>query len=102
MLGLLDGLGVTSFGKPGDPFDPALHEAVLSDTSPEVTVPTTTTVLRPGFRRGDRVLRTAMVGVSEPETPAAPAAAAGPEVVDAEVVDTAADADQPGSGPAAG
>ncbi|MCZ2823379.1 MULTISPECIES: nucleotide exchange factor GrpE [unclassified Modestobacter] len=103
VLGLLDGLGVTSFGKPGDPFDPALHEAVLHDTSTEVTEPTATTVLRPGFRRGDRVLRTAMVGVTEPEAPATPAAAAGaPEVVDAEVVDTAADAEQPGSGPAAG
>ena len=70
VLGLLDGLGVTAFGVAGDPFDPALHEAVLHDTSPEVGVPTATTVLRPGFRRGDRVLRTAMVGVSDPETPA--------------------------------
>jgi molecular chaperone GrpE len=76
VLGLLDGLGVESFGKAGDPFDPSLHEAVLHDSSPEVTVPTATTVLRPGFRRGDRVLRTAMVGVSEPENP--PAAAAEP------------------------
>jgi molecular chaperone GrpE len=75
VLGLLDGLGVEAFGKPGDPFDPSLHEAVLHDSSPEVDVPTATTVLRPGFRRGDRVLRTAMVGVSEPETPAP---AAGP------------------------
>ncbi|MQA32933.1 nucleotide exchange factor GrpE [Modestobacter roseus] len=74
VLGLLDGLGVESFGKPGDPFDPALHEAVLHDTSPEVTEPTATTVLRPGFRRGDRVLRTAMVGVTEPESPAPVAA----------------------------
>ena len=74
VLGLLDGLGVESFGKPGDPFDPSLHEAVLHDSSPEVNVPTATTVLRPGFRRGDRVLRTAMVGVTDPEAPAAPAA----------------------------
>jgi molecular chaperone GrpE len=70
VLGLLDGLGVTTFGTPGDPFDPALHEAVLHDTSAEVQVPTATTVLRPGFRRGERVLRTAMVGVSDPENPA--------------------------------
>ncbi|SOD94515.1 nucleotide exchange factor GrpE [Blastococcus haudaquaticus] len=70
VLGLLDGLGVESFGVAGDPFDPSLHEAVLHDTSPDVGVPTATTVLRQGFRRGDRVLRTAMVGVSEPESPA--------------------------------
>jgi molecular chaperone GrpE len=35
-----------------------------------VSVPTATTVLRQGFRRGDRVLRTAMVAVTDPESPA--------------------------------
>ena len=72
VLGLVDGLGVTAFGQAGDVFDPALHEAVMHDTSSEVTVPTTTTVLRQGFRRGDRVLRTAMVAVTDPESPVAP------------------------------
>jgi len=70
VLGLLDGLGVTAFGVAGDPFDPSLHEAVIHDTSSEVSVPTATTVLRPGFRRGDRILRTAMVAVTDPEHPA--------------------------------
>jgi molecular chaperone GrpE len=70
ILGLLEGLGVEAFGKAGDPFDPALHEAVIHDTSADVSVPTATTVLRQGYRRGDRVLRTAMVAVSDPETPA--------------------------------
>ncbi|RZU33488.1 nucleotide exchange factor GrpE [Blastococcus saxobsidens] len=73
ILGLLDGLGVEAFGKAGDEFDPALHEAVMHDTSAEVQVPTATTVLRQGFRRGDRVLRTAMVAVTEPENPVPPA-----------------------------
>jgi molecular chaperone GrpE len=72
VLGLLDGLGVVAFGTAGDPFDPSLHEAVMHDTSSEVGVPTATTVLRQGFRRGDRVLRTAMVAVTDPESPAAP------------------------------
>ncbi|MGZ4506648.1 MAG: nucleotide exchange factor GrpE [Blastococcus sp.] len=74
VLGLLDGLGVAAFGIAGDPFDPALHEAVIHDTSAEVDVPTATTVLRQGYRRGDRVLRTAMVAVTDPESPAAPVA----------------------------
>src|SRR5829696_5352413 len=74
VLGVLDGLGVEAFGASGDPFDPALHEAVMHDTSAEVSVPTATTVLRQGFRRGDRVLRTAMVAVTDPESPPAPAA----------------------------
>ena len=37
----------------------------------EVSVPTATTVLRQGFRRGDRVLRTAMVAVTRPGVPGA-------------------------------
>ena len=69
ILGLLDGLGVEAFGAAGDAFDPSLHEAVMHDTSADVAVPTATTVLRQGFRRGDRVLRTAMVAVTEPENP---------------------------------
>lgn len=88
VLGLLDGLGVEAFGVAGDPFDPALHEAVIHDTSADVDVPTATTVLRQGFRRGDRVLRTAMVAVTDPET------------VLAAPVEDAAPA-QPGEGPAA-
>src|SRR4051812_16544529 len=78
ILGLLDGLGVTAFGASGDPFDPSLHEAVIHDTSAEVSVPTATTVLRQGYRHGDRVLRTAMVAVTDPEAPV-PAADASPD-----------------------
>ncbi|MCF6509887.1 nucleotide exchange factor GrpE [Blastococcus sp. MG754426] len=79
ILGVLDGLGVEAFGKAGDEFDPGLHEAVMHDTSAEVTVPTATTVLRQGFRRGERVLRTAMVAVTDPENPAPAAAPASDE-----------------------
>jgi molecular chaperone GrpE len=98
VLGLLDGLGVEPFGTAGDPFDPSLHEAVLHDTSPEVTEPTATTVLRPGYRRGDKVLRTAMVGVSDPETPAPAAAQDAPQ----DAVPGAEQDAQPAEGPTAG
>src|SRR6476469_5028475 len=88
VVGLLDGLGVVAFGVAGDPFDPALHEAVIHDTSSEVSVPTATTVLRQGYRRGDRVLRTAMVAVTDPESsvaaPAEPAPATDTPAGDAE------------------
>ncbi len=93
VLGLLDGLGVEAFGVAGDPFDPALHEAVIHDTSADVDVPTATTVLRQGFRRGDRVLRSAMVAVTDPENPGPVAPAEGQ-------TDGTAPA-QPGEGPAA-
>jgi molecular chaperone GrpE len=76
VLGLIESLGVEPFGVAGDPFDPSLHEAVLHDTSADVSVPTATTVLRQGFRRGDRVLRTAMVAVTDPGNPAPAAPAA--------------------------
>jgi molecular chaperone GrpE len=59
-------LGLRAFGEVGDPFDPALHEAVLHDESDDVTVPTCTTVMRQGYRHHDRLLRPAMVGVTDP------------------------------------
>jgi molecular chaperone GrpE len=72
VLGLLEGLGATAFGTKGDPFDPSLHEAVMHDTSPDVDYPMVTTVLRQGYRRGERVLRTAMVAVTDPAAGEAP------------------------------
>lgn len=59
-------LGLTPFGEVGDRFDPAIHEAVLHNESDEVSEPTATTVMRRGYRHGERLLRPAMVGVSEP------------------------------------
>jgi molecular chaperone GrpE len=88
ILGLLDGLGLTTYGTVGDPFDPALHEAVLHDTSPDVDYPMLTTVLRQGYRRGERVLRTAMVAVTDPEIPAA---APQPESAEPAATDAATD-----------
>lgn len=64
-------LGLVAFGEVGDRFDPSVHEAVLHDESPDVTEPTCTTVMRPGYKHNDRLLRPAMVGVSDPAAPAA-------------------------------
>jgi molecular chaperone GrpE len=74
-------LGLTAFGQVGDPFDPARHEAVLHDESSEVTVPTCTTVMRPGYTLRDRLLRPAMVGVSDPASGGSEQGAATDEVV---------------------
>jgi molecular chaperone GrpE len=100
ILGLLDGLGVEAFGQAGDPFDPSLHEAVIHDTSSEVGVPTASTVLRQGFRRGERVLRTAMVAVTDPASPASQPEATAPEAADASGVTAAPE--RPADDPAAG
>jgi molecular chaperone GrpE len=63
---VLGKLGLAAFGEPGDPFDPTIHEAVMHEESPEVTEPTATMVLRRGYTHGDRLLRPAMVGVTDP------------------------------------
>lgn len=59
-------LGLEPFGEAGEPFDPALHEALLQDGSTEVEVPTCTQVLQRGYRTGERVLRPARVAVASP------------------------------------
>jgi len=69
LSGVLDRAGVQAYGGLGDPFDPSLHEAVLHAVSEDVSVPTCTQVMRSGYRRGDRVLRAAMVGVADPANP---------------------------------
>lgn len=72
LISTLDTAGLKPFGDEGEEFDPAVHEAVQQDTSPEVSGPTVTTVLRRGYQFGDRVLRPAMVVVTDyaPEEPA--------------------------------
>ncbi|KAA9153065.1 nucleotide exchange factor GrpE [Amycolatopsis acidicola] len=59
--------GLEPFGEEGEPFDPSVHEAVQHSTSPDVAGPTVTTVLRRGYRFGERTLRAALVGVTDHE-----------------------------------
>jgi molecular chaperone GrpE len=60
-------LGLERVGAPGDPFDPLLHEAVTHQHSPDVAEATAVTVMRPGYRFAERLIRPAMVAVAEPE-----------------------------------
>jgi molecular chaperone GrpE len=60
---------LVAFGEVGDRFDPARHEAVMHEESTAVQVPTTTTVMRRGYEYHDRLLRPAMVGVTDPVAP---------------------------------
>lgn len=61
---IMDSLGVTEFGEPGEPFDPNLHNAVMhiEDESMEKNV--LAQVFQKGFRVGDKVVRFAMVQVA--------------------------------------
>ena len=60
-------IGLTKYGSEGDLFDPQIHEALLHDTSPDVTTSTATKILQPGYKFKERILRPARVGVTDPE-----------------------------------
>lgn len=67
--------GLESFGEAGDPFDPRIHEALMHAQAEGLTGPTCVTILQPGYRIGERIIRPARVAVAEPdESTAAPAA----------------------------
>jgi molecular chaperone GrpE len=61
-------LGLTRYGQAGDEFDPAVHEALMHEMSDDVSVPTCTQILFPGYRVGERILRAARVAVAEPDS----------------------------------
>ncbi|MFW0793801.1 nucleotide exchange factor GrpE [Gordonia sp. CPCC 205515] len=69
----LTGEGLAKFGEPGDAFAPELHEAVQHDG--DGANPVLGQVYRSGYRLGEKVIRTAMVTVTDPAPGAAPAAA---------------------------
>ena len=84
-------LGLVRFGATGEVFDPTLHEALMSTTSPDVDEVSVHVVFRPGYRIGERVIRVAQVQVAEPgpapeepvPAPAKAAAAAKPSAASA-------------------
>jgi len=61
-------LGLEKYGEDGDAFDPQIHEALMHETSAEVTVPTASKILQPGYKFKERVLRPARVAVTDPES----------------------------------
>ncbi|WP_405178643.1 nucleotide exchange factor GrpE [Nocardia sp. NBC_01377] len=62
--------GLEEFGAEGDPFDPTLHEAVQHEGSGHD--PVIGIVMRKGYRFGDRVLRHALVAVTDAAEPVEP------------------------------
>jgi len=63
---VLTGLGLIRYGEPGEPFDPRVHQALMHGYGDEVSVSTAQTILQPGYRIGERIIRPAMVAVVEP------------------------------------
>ncbi|MBF6214952.1 nucleotide exchange factor GrpE [Nocardia puris] len=79
--------GLEEFGAEGEPFDPTLHEAVQHEGSGHD--PVLGVVMRKGYRFGDRVLRHALVGVTDGVADLAET----PETAETEASDADASAD---------
>ena len=64
LVKIFTGLGVEFFGQPGEPFDPALHNAVMHVEDESLGENTIAQVFQKGFKLGDKIVRFAMVQVA--------------------------------------
>jgi molecular chaperone GrpE len=60
-------LGLSRFVDTGVAFDPNIHEALMHETSPDVSETQVTRVLRPGYKFKERIIRPAQVIVTDPQ-----------------------------------
>lgn len=63
---VLTDAGLEEFAAEGDDFDPQIHQAVAQQPSPHVDNEQIASVMRKGYRVGERVIREAMVAVAIP------------------------------------
>jgi molecular chaperone GrpE len=67
LASLTNRFGLEKYGTAGDEFDPQIHEALLHETSADVSTATASKILQPGYKYKERILRPARVAVTEPE-----------------------------------
>ena len=60
-------LGLEKFGDAPSTFDPNIHDALMHETSAEVSETTVTKILQPGYKYKERILRPARVVVTGPQ-----------------------------------
>jgi molecular chaperone GrpE len=60
-------LGLEKYGDAPTSFDPNIHDALMHDTSSDVTETTVTKILQPGYKYKERILRPARVVVTDPQ-----------------------------------
>jgi molecular chaperone GrpE len=60
-------LGLEKYGEAPATFDPNIHDALMHETSGEVSETTVTKVLQPGYKYKERILRPARVVVTDPQ-----------------------------------
>ncbi len=70
----LEAHGLVEIAAAGEPFDPALHEAVMQEEVESERAGQVLAVFQRGYRLGDRVLRPALVKVGAPRRTQEPAA----------------------------
>jgi molecular chaperone GrpE len=64
LLSVLEKFGVTLVEAEGQPFDPEAHEAIMTQPTAEAAPDTVLTVVQPGYRIHERLLRPARVIVA--------------------------------------
>ena len=64
---LRSAFGVERYGAEGDDFDPQVHEALMHSSSADVQTEQIGTLIQPGYRIGEKIVRAARVGVVSPE-----------------------------------
>ena len=60
-------LGLEKFGEAPSAFDPNIHDALMHETSADVSETTVTKILQPGYKYKERILRPARVVVTDPQ-----------------------------------
>jgi molecular chaperone GrpE len=66
LTAITEKLGLVKFAEVNVPFDPMIHEALMHETSAEVSETTATKILQPGYKFKDKVIRPARVAVTDP------------------------------------
>ena len=59
--------GLEKFGDAPSAFDPNIHDALMHETSADVSETTVTKILQPGYKYKERILRPARVVVTDPQ-----------------------------------
>jgi molecular chaperone GrpE len=60
-------LGLTKFADAPVVFNPEIHEALTHEVSKDVSEPTASKILQPGYKFKERIIRPARVAVTDPE-----------------------------------
>lgn len=64
---IVERLGLTKFADAPVAFNPEIHEALTHEVSKDVSEPTASKILQPGYKFKERVIRPARVAVTDPE-----------------------------------